>query len=168
MLHEPQCEPQFLESKDSTSSAKRSWEFPDLWSPTWQHGNDQLNHRAGWYRELLFTLTLTWGSGWLLPAWPCAVGTWQSPVQPAQHGCCESCRHARKAVCSCHYQPMPNHSEMEKLRSGLPWQGKCSMQTSLTKLLSGSKEDAKYIQANIKNSPSHDNRGKKVLNAQAS
>lgn len=41
------------------------------------------------------------------------------------------------------------------------------MQTSLTKLLSGSKEDAKYIQANIKNSLSHDNRGKKVLNAQA-
>lgn len=34
------------------------------------------------------------------------------------------------------------------------------MQESLTKLLSGSKEDAKYILANIKNSLSYDNREK--------
>lgn len=34
------------------------------------------------------------------------------------------------------------------------------MQTSLIKLLSASKEDAKYIQANIKNSLSRDNREK--------
>lgn len=34
------------------------------------------------------------------------------------------------------------------------------MQTNLTKCLSGSKEDVKYIQANIKNSLSRDKQGK--------
>lgn len=55
----------------------------------------------------------------------------------------------------------PNCTEMEKLRPALPLPRKCTLQASLVKLLSGSKGDAKYIQANIKNSLSYDNGGEK-------
>lgn len=60
-------------------------------------------------------------------------GTWQSPVQPAQHSFCWSSRHACVAVCSCCYQPLPKPQRSGKAQlCGLQQQGGCSVQASLT------------------------------------
>lgn len=79
------------------------------------------------------------------------------------------CRPAQPSSAPAAASAGPACAETGALRPAplLPLPRERSPRASLAQLLSGSKEDAKYIQANIKNSLSHDKGGKKVLNAQA-
>lgn len=77
-------------------------------------------------------------------------------------GACRTmCSRHVSLPCAARLSPAPNCTGVEKLRPALPLPTNRNPWASLAKLLAGSKGDAEYFQANIKNSLSHGNGGGK-------